>query len=93
MQVDTVHLRVKKAGLEADAGLAESQSLSQLEQVEVEAGQAEGEAETEAPGSPSVGQEPHTGGSSSGDSEIKKDTIQSGPLSLVEVRPDFALIG
>ena len=87
------HKRAGVATLHMILSTNESGELCpQLEQVEVEAGQAEGEAETEAPGSPSVGQEPHTGGSGWGDSEIEKDRIQSGPISVVDLRPGLALI-
>ena len=74
VEVEAVELLVNKTGVEADTGMLEAQGLPQLEQVEIETGQAEGETKTEAPGSPCVGQEPHPGGSGSWNSEIKSVT-------------------
>ena len=47
-------LRVNKAGVEADTGSLEAEGLPQLQQVEVDEDEEEGEADTEAPGEAGV---------------------------------------
>ena len=64
-------LRVNKAGVEADTGSLEAEGLPQLQQVEVDEDEEEGEADTEAPGEAGVAEYPGPGGARAGDSEMK----------------------
>ena len=73
-----MELLVNKTGVEADTGMLEAQSLPQLEQVEFNAEEAEGDGDTEAPGETSVDKEPRTGGTDSGNSEERYQSVSQG---------------